>query len=213
VRDGRLLGLAAGLFVGTTLLAGCGAGDDALISGVSTPGNHGLHGTYLVDPYVVPDLALTGTGNQPVTLSEQPAPLKVVFFGYTHCPDICQIVMSTIASAITRLGAEERAQVPVTFVTTDPARDTPAALRTYLDRFNPDFDGLTGPLRTIEDLAAPLHVYVEKGQKLSSGGYEVGHSTYVFAVVGAGVKVIWSSTTSPAEMASDIHTLLAKEPT
>ncbi|MCW2784092.1 MAG: hypothetical protein JWP74_609 [Marmoricola sp.] len=213
MRDGRLLGLAAGVLLGSSVLAGCGNGDDALISGVSTPGNHGLHGSYLADPYVVPDLALTGTGNQPVSLATQTAPLKLVFFGYTHCPDVCQIVMSTIASAVTRLSPAEQAQVQVSFVTTDPARDTPSVLRAYLDRFNPHFDGLTGPLSTIEDLATPLHVFVEKGRRLPGGGYEVGHSTYVFAVVGTGVTLIWNFTTSPAEMAADIHTLLTKEPT
>ena len=64
-------------------------------------------------------------------------------------------------------------------MTTDPARDTRQALRTYLDRFDPAFIGLTGDLETIIDVGKPLGVAVEQGEKLPSGGYEVTHSTQV----------------------------------
>ena len=66
------------------------------------------------------------------------------------------------------------------FVTTDPARDDRATLRTYLDRFDPAFDGLTGPLpRDRQASATSVHVPIEKGEKLPSGGYEVTHGTQV----------------------------------
>ena len=76
-------------------------------------------------------------------------PLTLVFFGYTHCPDICQVVMANIASALTRLDDAQRAQVGMVFVTTDPARDDAATLRAYLDRFDPSLRGLTGDLPEI----------------------------------------------------------------
>ena len=201
--------MLAALLVSVALaVSGCGSSDDgALVSGLSAD-NHGYHGSYLDDPYVVPDVALPDTDGAPYSLATAKAPLKVVFFGYTNCPDTCQIVMSTIAGAVSRLDAAQRDRVQVVFVTTDPARDTGRALRTYLDRFNPDFVGVTGDLSRIVDLAKPMKVYIEKGQKLPSGGYEVTHATYTFGVTGDQVRVVWSEDTSPAAMAADIIKLL-----
>jgi hypothetical protein len=107
------------------VLTGCGSGSqEPPVSGVSGGDNDGYHGTHLEDPYVVPDITLTDADGKPYSLAKDSAPLKVVFFGYTNCPDICQAVMSTIASAVSRLDADQRDKVEVVFVTTDPARDT-----------------------------------------------------------------------------------------
>ena len=204
-------GVAIGLLA-LGLLTGCGSQDDnagdPVVSGVQTSGNHGYDGAYLDTPYVVRDIALPATTGEPYSLATAPAPLKLVFFGYTHCPDICQVVMSTVASAVSRLDADKRKQVQVVFVTTDPARDTGPVLRTYLDRLNPAFVGVTGDLSRINDLATPLKVFIKEGQKLPSGGYEVDHSTYVFGVAGNHARVVWSQGTSPAAMATDIIRLL-----
>lgn len=189
------------------LLAGCG-GNGGPQNSVVTPGNHGFHGTYLTDPFVVPPILLTDTAGKEFALSKQAAPVKVIFFGYSHCPDICQVVMSTIAGALVRLDPDERSRVQVSFVTTDPARDTGPVLREYLDRFNSGFVGLTGPLNDISALAKPLHVFLEKGTKLPSGGYEVDHSTYAYGVAGNDVRVIWDQDTSPAQLSADIIKLL-----
>jgi protein SCO1/2 len=188
-------------------LTGCGSADEPPVAGVSGDAD-GYHGTHLDDPYVVPDLTLPDDTGLPYSLAKDPAPLKVVFFGYTNCPDICQAVMSTIASAVARLDAHQREQVRVVFVTTDPARDTGQVLRSYLSRFDPAFLGLTGSLKQIVALGDPLKVYVEQGQKLPSGGYEVDHSTYVFGVRGNKAQTIWTQGTSPAAMAADIIKLL-----
>jgi protein SCO1/2 len=204
----RRRALGALLAVAALALTGCGgAADDPPVSVVSSD-NGGYHGTHLDDPYVVPDVTLTDDDGAPYSLAKDPAPLKVVFFGYTNCPDICQAVMSTIASAVTRLDADQRKQVQVVFVTTDPARDTGPALRSYLARFDPDFTGVTGDLQQIIALGDPLKVYVDKGQKLPSGGYEVDHSTYVFGVTGDRAQTVWTQGTSPAAMAADIIKLL-----
>ena len=190
-------------------VAGCGGSSDGPpVSGVSGGDGDAYHGTHLDDPYVVPDLTLSDANGEPYSLAEDPTPLKVVFFGYTNCPDICQAVMSTIASAVSRLDADQRAKVRVLFVTTDPARDTGPALRSYLARFDPDFTGVTGTLKQIIDLGDPLKVYVDKGQKLPSGGYDVDHSTYVFGVSGNEAGTVWTQGTSPAAMAADIIKLL-----
>ena len=203
--------MLAALLVALALgVSGCGAStrDDLAVSGVQTADNHGYHGTYLDDPYVVPPISLSDTSSAPYSLAADPAPLKLVFFGYSKCPDICQVVMSTLASAVARLDATQREDVEVVFVTTDPARDTPSALRTYLDHLDPRFVGVTGDLRRIVDLAKPLKVFIEKGAKLPSGGYDVTHTTEVFGVTGDRARIAWGQDTSPADLSADIIKLL-----
>jgi protein SCO1/2 len=205
--------LAALLAVVALTAAGCGTSGgsgngDPAVSGLHGQDDHGYHGAYLDHPYVVPEISLTDTESKPYTLATAPAPVKVVFFGYTKCPDICQVVMSTIASAVSRLDAAQRDRVQVVFVTTDPARDTSSVLRTYLDRLDPHFVGLTGELRRITALAEPLKVYIAQGEKLPSGGYDVTHTTEVFGVTGDRARVAWGQDTSPSAMAADIIRLL-----
>jgi protein SCO1/2 len=198
----RLAALA--LLPGLVLLAGC--------AGNAAPQAGELHGAVLDTPYVVPSAPLTDTTGAPYSLTrDTDKPLTLVFFGYTHCPDICQVVMSSVASALTRLDAADRERVDVAFVTTDPARDTRPVLRDYLDHFNPEFVGLTGDLDRIVDLGKPLAVAVEKGQKLPSGGYDVVHSTHVSGIGSDDrVSIVWTQGTSAADFASDIHELLQK---
>jgi protein SCO1/2 len=186
------------------LLAGC--------ADSSAGGEGGIEGTTLDKPYVVRDLPLTDTDGEPYSLvKDTDKPLTLVFYGYTHCPDICQVVMSTLASAMTRLDESDRAKVDVVFVTTDPARDTVPVLRDYLDHFDPSFIGLTGDLDTIADLGKSMAVAVEQGEKLPSGGYEVVHSTQVSAIGSDDrVHVLWTQDTSQATIASDVHQLLEK---
>ena len=205
--------LAALLAAVALALSGCGSdgGDTAAVTGLHGSDNHGYRGTYLDAPYVVPQVSLTDTSGAAYSLATGAAPVKIVFFGYTKCPDICQVVMSTIASAVSRLDAEQRAQVQVVFVTTDPGRDTQSVLRSYLDRLDPAFVGLTGPLDRVVALAKPLKVYIEKGQKLPSGGYDVSHTTEVFGVVGDQARVAWGQDTSPAELSADIIRLLRSD--
>ncbi len=206
--DRRRLALTAGLLGVVLLVAGCGSSPEGSAGpGIQTVDNDGWKGAHLDSPYVVPDIALTDTEGEEFSLAASPAPLKIVFYGYTKCPDICQIMMSTIASALTRVGGD-RDKVEVVFVTTDPARDTGPVLREYLDRFGSGYVGLTGDLDTIMKLGDPMKVFIADGKKLPSGGYEVDHSTYVFGVTGDDVNVIWTQGTSPADMAADMIKLL-----
>ena len=193
--------LALVLAVLALSLAACGGGGDAKFYGIT-------HDAYKV----LPD-PLTDTAGKPYSLvGNTTKPLTLVFFGYTHCPDICPMVMSNLASAMTRLSTAEQKLVDVVFVTTDPSRDTSAVLRRYLDRYNKSFIGLTGPIDTIAAVGKALAVYVAQGQKLPSGGYDLNtHSTQVTAI-GADHKarVLWTMDTSSAQFASDIRTLLQK---
>jgi protein SCO1/2 len=164
----------------------------------------------LTSPYRLADGSLTDTEGARVHLRRAlDAPLTLVFFGYTNCPDICQAVMADLASARARLDPADEDRVATWFVTTDPARDDPQTLRTYLDRFDPSFEGFTGPLEDVVGIARSVHVLVEKGRKLPSGGYEVVHSTPVLGVRPDGsVPIVWTAGTSAAKIAADVQTLL-----
>ncbi len=115
-----------------------------------------LAGTALQNPVAVGDVALRGSDGQGVALSSFAGNYLLVFFGYTRCPDVCSLVMADLTLAVARLPDEIRDDVQVAFVTSDPARDTPAALRAYLDRFDQDFVGFTGELETIVETAGTM---------------------------------------------------------
>jgi protein SCO1 len=202
VRSGaRRTWLAGALAAVLVPLAACSGADGA---------DGTLSGTELDPPFEVSSTPLTDTDGQPFSLTKDTTkPLTLVFYGYTHCPDICQTVMSNLATAMTRLDEGDRDRVDVVFVTTDPARDTESVLKRYLEHFDPAFIGLTGDLDTIVGVAKPMGVGVTQGEKLASGGYDVTHGTTITGVDDHDDGTIyWSEATSSADFASDIHTLL-----
>ena len=168
-------------------------------------------GSQLPRPYHVPATPLTDTEGQPFSLADSTHKrLTLLFFGYTHCPDECPTTMATLASAMLQLDSSDRADVQVVFVTTDPARDTEPVLRHWLDHFSRSFVGLTGPLTTIKKIATDVGVPIEKGRRLSSGGYDVTHGTQVLGVDGKNtVPVVWTLGTTAPQFAHDIHQLLS----
>lgn len=192
------------------LLSGCGAEGGGGPVAVQT-NDDGWNGTYLAEPWQPSDLALQRTDGTPLALDQADDRLRLVFFGYTKCPDVCQVVMGTIASAVNRLDADQRRQVEVVFVTTDPARDEPRVLREYLDRFDPNFVGLTGPLQTVIDVAEPLKVHVEQGERLPSGGYEVDHTAAVVGIRDGDARMVWTQGVTPPDLAEDIEKLLEEK--
>jgi protein SCO1/2 len=195
------------------VLAGCGGQSPAETGPVANLRVHdadGLHGAVLPTPYVVPDVSLKDTSGAPYDLAtDATKPLTLVFFGYTHCPDLCQVVMANIASALVRLDPAQRQQVAMTFVTTDPGRDTGTVLRAYLDRFNPRFEGLTGPLPTVVRVGKAFGVTIQKGRRLASGGYDVGHGTQVIGLLpDRTAPFVWTEGTGPNDLADDITAIL-----
>ncbi|WP_183099120.1 SCO family protein [Nocardioides pelophilus] len=171
-------------------------------------------GARLDQSYAAPTVELTDTDGSPYSLAEDTdEPLTLVFFGYTHCPDLCPLVMNNIAAGLNRLDDDDREQVGMVFVTTDPERDDAAALRDYLDGYGEDFVGLTGDLDDIVAAGDPLHLYVNDGKRLPSGGYDLGgHSTFVLGIdENDEAVVVWNQETSAAEYATDIHLLLSED--
>ncbi|WP_460807959.1 SCO family protein [Nocardioides salsibiostraticola] len=172
-------------------------------------------GRVLDSPLPAPQTVLVDTDNEPYSLAtDTDNRLTLVFFGYSNCPDICQTVMGSLSTGLNRLDPDDRDQVDLVFVTTDPSRDTPEALRDYLDRFDESgsFIGLTGDLDDIVAAGKPLAAYVDEGERLPSGGYDLGgHTSAVYAIDGTDTApVVWRDDTSPAQYAADLTTLLEK---
>ena len=181
------------------LLAGCaGRGVDAAgptVAGVVTQESSPYAGAVeLTSPYAEPQERFTDTTGEPFDFAaDTRAPITLVFFGYTSCPDVCNTVLADAAMALRRVDPAVRAQTQLVFVTTDPERDEPAVIREYLDRFDPSFVGLTAPLPTIERVAESLGVALTGTNALPGGGYEVGHSAQLiaFGADGRG-QLVWA---------------------
>lgn len=202
-RRRALLSGVAGVVLAAGLLSGCG-GDDT--SGTLTASR--------VDPpFDVADVPLASTDGGELSLADPGARLSIVFFGYTHCPDVCPLVMSSISSALTRLDDADREQVQLVFVTTDPSRDDEERLRAYLRGYDPTAVGLTGDLEDIKRLGESVGVFVADGEELASGGYDLGsHGSQVIALDGEGeAPAFWRQDVSAADLAADIELLLGDE--
>jgi protein SCO1/2 len=173
----------AALLLATGLLAaGCGATSEAAGSGhdhgavASVSAAAGKYdGINLTTPYHRPSFTLTDTSGAPYdfTTATKGTP-TLLFFGYTHCPDVCPTTMADIAVALRDVDPAVAKQVQVVFVTTDPARDTPAVLGSWLGAFSSDlpvpFVGLTGDQSDLEQaqLSAGVPVAQEDGQQHSA---------------------------------------------
>ena len=202
---------AALLAVSLFFLVGCTAPQpEGTAQGYADPTGY-QGGSSLPDPYTMPDITLTDTSGQPYNLASSPSkPVTLLFFGYTKCPDVCVTVLADLATALQRMPSADRDHIQVVFVTTDPARDNGKQIRAYLDRFDPSFVGLTGPLATIKKAAGRVGVDIEGMERLPSGGYEVGHSAQVIGFDRSSGVVLWTPETPIAALMHDFSLLVER---
>ncbi len=212
----RSVRLALPVMVSVLVLSACGGDPQVSSGGSDNPGGvltsgdgaSTYRGAEPAKPYRMPDVTLTSTNDQDFNLITDTAyPVTLVFFGYTHCPDVCPLVMNDLAQAVLQLPDSVRSETQVVYITTDPQRDTPDVLRQYLDHYNPDFVGLTGPMATVLKAAEPLGVAIQGRERLPSGGYDVGHGAQVIGFHGDDAPVIWTVGTPVSDMVHDIVTL------
>ncbi|WP_328658306.1 SCO family protein [Streptomyces sp. NBC_00334] len=175
---------AAALLVAASLaLSACGSGadNDKPVTVVSED-NSQQAATVLDKPFEKPDLVLTDTQGKKYDLREQTAGHPtLIYFGYTHCPDVCPLTMNNIAVAKKQLSQAEQDDLRVVFVSTDPERDTPAALGTWLKGIDPQIVGLTGDFDTIQAGARTLGISIDPPTKDKNGEIVSTHGTQVVA--------------------------------
>ena len=146
----------------------------ALAACSGDPGEPPLKGAAIGGPFV-----LTNQDGRQVTDRDFAGRYRIMYFGFTHCPDVCPTDLAVIGQALRRLEESDPAKaarvVPV-FVTVDPERDTPAVLKEYVSAFHPRLVGLTGTPQQIAAMVRRYGAYGARDEPEAGGGYNVNHS-------------------------------------
>ncbi|TQN43103.1 protein SCO1/2 [Blastococcus colisei] len=236
--------LGSAVLVGGLLLTGCGQGATGAVEASPAGGarvttqDDGFHGTRMQQAQPRPDLTLPTTSGDLFDLGDRPEDeITLLFFGYTHCPDLCPTTMADLALARDMLAPEIRDRVQVVFVTEDPERDTPEALREWLDRFDPEFIGLIGgneaTAAALRELYLPESAQVadpstaivhpheadehageahgQDGGGHSHGNYGVDHAGAVYAWGPGSRSIVYTGGTTPDQYAEDLTRLAAAD--
>ncbi|MFM0732467.1 SCO family protein [Paraburkholderia sediminicola] len=157
---------------GALLVAGCGKQPPAF-QNLDITGN-----TQFGSDFSLPD-----TSGKIRTMADYKGKVVVLFFGYTHCPDVCPTTMAELSQALQQLGPDDAKRVQVLFVTVDPDRDTPALLAQYVPAFNPTFVGLRpADQAQLTKITKDFRVYYAKVPGKTPDSYTMDHTaaSYVF---------------------------------
>jgi protein SCO1/2 len=154
------------------------------------------------------ELALQGHDGKPRTLADFRGKAVVLFFGFTHCPDICPTTLADVAGALKKLG-RDASHVQVLFVTLDPERDTPGILAKYVTAFHPDFLGLYGDAAATQRTAKEFKIFYEKRAGGAPGAYTIDHSgqSYVLDPQGR-LRLVIRHDRIAQDLADDLKSLL-----
>ena len=157
-------------------------------------------GAVITPPWPAPEINLTDHNSQTFTMSSQRGKVVLLYFGYVNCPDECPLTMAHLKLATQSLGDRAR-DVQVAMVSTDPARDTPQALKDFMAHFDPSFLGLTGTPAELQKVWKDYGVTVEEGGET--------HSTFLYVIDPAGnVRETFLPDAEPSDIAKDVSLLL-----
>lgn len=151
--------------------------------------------------------ALTDHTGKPRTLADFRGKVVIVFFGYTHCPDVCPTTLVELKQVMGKLGADAD-RVQVVFITLDPERDTPNVLSQYVPAFDPRFLGLYGNAESTIKTAREFKVFFEKRDGTAPGSYTLDHTAASYAFDPAGRLRLYVKYDQVATLVDDIRTLL-----
>ena len=138
----------------------------------------------------MPDFTLTGHDGEPFELSDLEGDVVAIYFGYTHCPDICPLTLNNFARAKALLPRELQDEFQLVMLTTDPVRDTPEVLAEYVPFFDAAFTGVSGSEAEVAEVLEAWRVYVEYGEPDENGAYLVGHPAFTLLLDRHGNKVL-----------------------
>jgi protein SCO1 len=155
------------------------------------------------------DFSLTDDSGRPVTAANFGGQTALVYFGYTHCPDVCPETLARLMQVIAKLGPDAR-NLRILFISVDPERDTPAVLHTYVGAFDAQHIlGLTGSDGQIESLAKRYRVAYQMEKRNPDGSYDVTHSSaiYVFDAQGH-ARLLATDNDAPDVIAHDVRRVI-----
>ncbi|MEY3441404.1 MAG: hypothetical protein RL493_642 [Pseudomonadota bacterium] len=142
------------------------------------------------------------------TLEDFKGKVVVLFFGFTHCPDICPTTLTDLKKTMVLL-KDKASAVQVIFITLDPARDTEDVLKKFIPIFNSSFLGLTGTESDIDKVANQLKIFNKKVNDGSKAGYTIDHSAGLYVIDKKGsIKLHISNGQKPEDLASDLAKLI-----
>lgn len=151
---------------------------------------------------------MTADDGSIVTADDYKGKIVMLYFGYTHCPDVCPTTLAKLTLVLSQLGAKAD-HVRVLFVTVDPARDTIPVLKQYVDAFDSHIIGLRGTDNQLEALAKRYRVSYEDGPKDQQGNYEVTHSSAIFIFGQDGkARLLATSSSSAPNIVADLKRLI-----
>lgn len=155
------------------------------------------------------DFKLYAPDGKPRSLADLRGKAVALFFGYTHCPDVCPTTMTRLHQAVKALGDDGK-RVQVIFITLDPERDTPELLAQYVPAFDPSFIGLYGSPEAIAATAKEFRVFYQKQPGSTPGNYTLDHSAGIFVFDPQGrLRLFVRDGETPTNIAADLKLLLA----
>lgn len=167
-----------------------------------------LYGTDITGADFAQQLQLTDHNGKVRTLDDFKGKVVALFFGYTHCPDVCPTTMADLAAALKLMG-DRASEVQVLFVTVDPERDTQEVLSQFVPSFNPTFIGLYGSPEQVKATATNFKIFYEKQVDPGRSGYTIDHSAGIYAFDKQGkIRIYLKFGQKPEEIAFDLGQLL-----
>jgi protein SCO1/2 len=167
--------------------------------------------TLFATPRPLPDFSLVDQAGRRFDRERLRGHWTLLFFGFTHCPDVCPTTLATLADMRRRLADLPPGDVPqVVLASVDPGRDTPAALAQYVVHFDPTFTGVTGDRESIEALTRDLGVAVMIGPPGADGSYTVDHTAAIFLIdPGAAYAAVFGTPHDAGTIARDYRSIVA----
>lgn len=173
------------------------------------PAGSQLSATLINDMQPLPAFSLVRAGGT-VTNADLEGHWTLMFFGYTHCPDVCLTGLAAMNDMRNRLKAAGVVPPQVIFISVDPARDTPAHLATFVGLFDSSFIGVTGNDAALAPLVKNLGVHYQRAEGQDKNRYTVDHSTSAFLIDPKGrLKAVYSWPHDPKTMAEEYPKIIA----
>ena len=167
------------------------------------------HGFMLDEATPATDFTLNAAGNQRVSLSDYRGKIVLLYFGYTHCPDVCPTTLADLRVALSALEAKAN-DIQVIMVSVDPERDSPEWLADYVHRFDDRFVGITGPLDQVTEIATAYGIRFFKHEGSAATGYLIDHTAKVTVIDRQGnTRMFFPFGLTSEEIAEDLRYMLS----
>jgi len=157
------------------------------------------------------EFRLAGTGGQTVTPADFQGQVRLLYFGFTSCPDVCPATLSKLANAVSQMPEQLRDRVTIFFVSVDPERDTGQRIQSYVSFFGRNIVGVTGTEPELRELTRRYRTTFGYEEPDAEGNYQVSHSAAVYAFdAGGQARLLLRPDLTRQQIAEDL-TRLARD--